>query len=386
MGKEESKMIKELFDKESIRVGRYDEYEMLEFLVKQGGYQCAIYGAGESGQLIAALLEKLYHIKPIFFIDKNKEGVVGGVPCYRIETVQNMQFENLCVVISLLQYKKVRFIQKSIDIAMYNFREKCNKLWVMSNTRIIDPFKLDWYHYINRHIEELEKTYALLEDDLSKQTMLDFLSIFITGKPYAGITMDEKNKYWGIDDDGTFFVKGLQDEVVLNLGASYGDTIYQFLKLDRPFEKVIGVEGSEIEYERCKENISALDAELKEKIQLDKYMIDDKVNTIDSLYENQRISLITMDIEGYELSALKSAENTIRVNRPVLSICAYHKKDDLITIPNYVLSVVQDYVFVLRKYPSERFFINQTGYFHIDYQQQNNELVLYAIPKERYIG
>lgn len=78
MGKEESKMIKELFDKESIRVGRYDEYEMLEFLVKQGGYQCAIYGAGESGQLIAALLEKLYHIKPIFFIDKNKEGVVGG--------------------------------------------------------------------------------------------------------------------------------------------------------------------------------------------------------------------------------------------------------------------------------------------------------------------
>lgn len=308
------------------------------------------------------------------------------MPCYRIETVQNMQFENLCVVISLLQYKKVRFIQKSIDIAMYNFREKCNKLWVMSNTRIIDPFKLDWYHYINRHIEELEKTYALLEDDLSKQTMLDFLSIFITGKPYAGITMDEKNKYWGIDDDGTFFVKGLQDEVVLNLGASYGDTIYQFLKLDRPFEKVIGVEGSEIEYERCKENISALDEELKEKIQLDKYMIDDKVNTIDSLYENQRISLITMDIEGYELSALKSAENTIRVNRPVLSICAYHKKDDLITIPNYVLSVVQDYVFVLRKYPSERFFINQTGYFHIDYQQQNNELVLYAIPKERYIG
>ena len=60
-------MIKELFEKEYLKVGRYDEYEMLEFLVKREGYKCVIYGAGESGQLIATLLEKNYNIKPDFF-------------------------------------------------------------------------------------------------------------------------------------------------------------------------------------------------------------------------------------------------------------------------------------------------------------------------------
>lgn len=30
-------MIKELFDKEYLKAGRYDEYEMLEFLVNRGG-------------------------------------------------------------------------------------------------------------------------------------------------------------------------------------------------------------------------------------------------------------------------------------------------------------------------------------------------------------
>lgn len=63
-------------------------------------------------------------------------------------------------------------------------------------------------------------------------------------------------------------------------------------------------------------------------------MIDDKVNTIDLLYKSEIISLITMDIEGYELPALKSAEDVICTNRPVLSICVYHKKDDLIIILN----------------------------------------------------
>ena len=379
-------MIKELFEKEYLKVGRYDEYEMLEFLVNREGYKCVIYGAGESGELIATLLEKNYNIKPDFFIDKNKEGVIDGIDCYSIETIEKMHFDKVCVIISLLAYKTNHSVQRDVHIALWKLENNCNKIWTMSNIRVIDPFKLDWYHYIKGHVEELEESCALLQDDLSKQSMVDFLSIYVTGKPYEGITMDEKNKYWGIDDDGTAFIKGLEDEVVLNLGASYGDTIYQFLKLDRPFKKVIGVEGSKKEYERCKENLSALDENIRRRIQLDCCMIDDKVNTIDQLYKSEKISLITMDIEGYELPALKSAEDVIRANRPVLSICAYHKKDDLITIPDYIQSIVHDYVFVIRKYPSERFYLREQGWFHIDFLQQNNELVLYAIPRERYQG
>ena len=103
---------------------------------------------------------------------------------------------------------------------------------------------------------------------------------------------------------------------------------------------------------------------------------DDK--TIDHLYKNEKISLINMDIEGAELSVLKTAINTIQDKRPVLSICAYHKAEDLIDIPFWIKSNVEDYVFALRRYPSVWW----------NYQSQilqRIELVLYAIPQERYI-
>ena len=50
----------------------------------------------------------------------------------------------------------------------------------------------------------------------------------------------------------------------------------------------------------------------------------------------------------------------------------YHKASDLIEIPNYIQSIVDDYYLVLRKYESSVENIRRTA-----------ELVLYAIPKER---
>lgn len=40
-----------------------------------------------------------------------------------------------------------------------------------------------------------------------------------------------------------------------------------------------------------------------------------------------------MDIEGAEVPALLGAKQTIRTFRPKLAISAYHRPDDLVTIP-----------------------------------------------------
>lgn len=100
-------------------------------------------------------------------------------------------------------------------------------------------------------------------------------------------------------------------------------------------------------------------------------------NTIDNLYKDEKITLINMDIEGAELSVLKSAINTIQNDRPILSICVYHKVEDLIEIPNWIKDNTKDYVFELRKYPS-------SWYGYREQILQQNELVLYAIPREKY--
>nr|WP_302135987.1 FkbM family methyltransferase [uncultured Schaedlerella sp.] len=47
---------------------------------------------------------------------------------------------------------------------------------------------------------------------------------------------------------------------------------------------------------------------------------------------DERITLINADIEGFEMDMLKELEKIIKRDRPVLAISVYHKKEDVLTI------------------------------------------------------
>jgi len=57
-----------------------------------------------------------------------------------------------------------------------------------------------------------------------------------------------------------------------------------------------------------------------------------------------------MDIEGAELEALKGAERIIREHKPKLAICAYHKPEDIYTLPEFIKGCRDDYRLYLRHY------------------------------------
>jgi hypothetical protein len=80
-------------------------------------------------------------------------------------------------------------------------------------------------------------------------------------------------------------------------------------------------------------------------------------------------TLIKMDVEGFELPALKGASRVLRNNRPVLAISLYHHASDLWTIPNFLKALVPEYSLHLRRYAEDCW-----------------ELVLYAIPLSRLVG
>ena len=89
---------------------------------------------------------------------------------------------------------------------------------------------------------------------------------------------------------------------------------------------------------------------------------------IDDVLKGDRATFIKMDIEGTESEALRGAEETIRKWKPTLAISVYHKKDDVLNLPELILSFADDYTLYLRHYSNSM-----------------AETVLYAIPKDREV-
>jgi len=92
--------------------------------------------------------------------------------------------------------------------------------------------------------------------------------------------------------------------------------------------------------------------------------IEISVDSVDNFVGDNKIDFIKMDIEGSELKALTGAKKIIKKFNPVLAICAYHKKEDLITLPQFIKSLNRNYKFYLRQH-----------------RDALVELVLYALPK-----
>ena len=83
---------------------------------------------------------------------------------------------------------------------------------------------------------------------------------------------------------------------------------------------------------------------------VDKGTDEISVISLDDYLHMDRASFIKMDIEGAELKALKGAENIIKTYKPKLAISIYHKVNDFIDIPEYLLSIVPEYKFYVRHY------------------------------------
>jgi FkbM family methyltransferase len=62
------------------------------------------------------------------------------------------------------------------------------------------------------------------------------------------------------------------------------------------------------------------------------------------------VNFIKMDIEGFELEALKGAARHIREKKPKLAICVYHKINDLWEIPFLIADLNPEYKLYLRRY------------------------------------
>jgi FkbM family methyltransferase len=90
-----------------------------------------------------------------------------------------------------------------------------------------------------------------------------------------------------------------------------------------------------------------------------------EVVRLDDVLAEHRVTAIKMDLEGYELQALKGASGLIKTQRPVLLIAVYHRVEHLWQIPLWIHDLNLDYRLYLRHHDNTC-----------------TETVCYAIPSE----
>ncbi|MDI6774084.1 MAG: FkbM family methyltransferase [Verrucomicrobiota bacterium] len=69
------------------------------------------------------------------------------------------------------------------------------------------------------------------------------------------------------------------------------------------------------------------------------------VDDLVSRHDLSRVDFIKMDIEGSEMQALRGAQRTLLRFKPRLAISAYHKEEDILTIPEYLDGLQAGYSF-----------------------------------------
>lgn len=228
--------------------------------------------------------------------------------------------------------------------------------------------------YIIKNKEEFENLYNKLADDKSRMVMKAYLNQKITGK------FSEMADVW---DEIQYFNEEFYDitkvRCIVDCGAYIGDSYMSFADeykkaSGKEFEgKAFLVDPDEHNQREIKKNtegskaeIYALQIGVSDKKDTLYFATDDnygnagriadsgdlkiEVDSIDNFSEGHKVDLIKMDIEGIELAALKGGAETIIRDHPVLTICAYHKREDLLELSNYILSLYSGYKFYIRAY------------------------------------
>lgn len=237
-----------------------------------------------------------------------------------------------------------------------------------ANNPYLSEIKEYMHLYQNRRTE-LEHVLNALADQKSVDTIENrFKYIFTRNKKYLeGIY--ETPQYFPKD-----FMAFKDKEVLLDCGAYDGDTLLEFLSQTKEgFAGAYCFEPGTTAREKLATVIEAKG--LIEKVKIYPFGAFDWNGTvhfcedgtaskiteeaagtfsidtirIDDL-ELSDVTFLKMDIEGSELAALRGAQNTIKRCKPNLAICIYHKPEDTIEIPLYIMSLGIDYKYYVRQH------------------------------------
>ncbi len=272
-----------------------------------------IFGAGNCGINILYWLRSL-GIQPTAFCDNSVEKVntvVDNCPVISIDRLQNEHAQSIIIIASYDYHVEIREQLKNINVSqelIYEYEGNC----LLS-------------YWGQPYFEE-----GIFEPGEEE--------IFVDAGAFCGETAEEFSlwcpsykKIYSFEPDYKNFSKlstnvlrkNIRDIELINAGLWNADTTLCFTRA--------GDDGTG----------SYVNNEGEQQI---------KVVSLDNMLQGKPVTYIKMDIEGSERQALEGAKDTITKYKPKLAICLYHKPEDIITLPHYIMQLVPEYKFVIRHY------------------------------------
>lgn len=221
--------------------------------------------------------------------------------------------------------------------------------------------------YVRAHRPELEAAYALLEDEQSRRVFRHTVAFKLCGSiRELRACESEKTEIFGL-------LFPTPEEDFADLGAYNGDTIRELLEYTGGrFSSITALEPDKRNFKKLQKYASGhlhgavelvpagawdccetltFAAKAGRNSRVSSTGTETPMCSLDSVLNGKRCSFLKLDVEGAERRALLGAEQTITRWHPKINCAAYHRNEDLFSLPLLLHEHWPGYRLLLRHHP-----------------------------------
>ncbi len=368
---------------------REREKSAFDKLLAGCGNRLVLFGAGNLGRKVLQCVRSI-GVEPLAFADNSQSkwgSHVDGVPVLSPKDAAARYGASALFLVTIWSlghsYPESRAMLERLGCT--RTESTASLRWKFAD-RLLPDFCQDLPHKLYEQAPEVRKAASLWADDSSRREYLNHVKWRALGDQGAlGPPVKEESYFL----DSLYRIK--DREVFVDCGAYTGDTAEQVIRRNPAFSRIIAIEADPENFDRLTKWVDTLEAPVASRINALNVAVGAKRGQlrfqagggegakvapdgnvvvgcvpIDDLATEAGPTFIKMDIEGAELEALEGARRSIQKHRPILSICVYHKQNDLWRIPLIIHTLVEDYRLFLRPHDVDGW-----------------QLVCYAVPANR---
>lgn len=330
--------------------------------------RAVLFGAAEMGKIYIDLCRKnKIEVLAVCDNDASKSGsFLTGVKVISLSELQKFP-KNTPIIITTIYDDEVREQLAEIGFTC---------VFSQAYLSVIYPDKFHNQHWLSSVDEifaqkdEVLRCFHSLTDEISRDSFLNIIEyrLSLDRACIKKIMRPKEEEYFDKN-----IVSLNQNEIFVDGGAYVGDTIAHFLRVTGGrFQAIHSFEPDVINFSKLERYVSSLadpriftyPMALGEADDLINFSNEGalgsrinrsaatavKITALDNLLYKFKPTMIKLDVEGWEMEALKGAQKTIVLLLPKLAVCVYHKPADLWQLPLFLEDNYPEFQFFIRHY------------------------------------